>query len=363
MSHNRSTTETSAHSSAAVKADIDERLNIYFSGRFNKADVLDSSYGELWAVLRTVALAGGKRLRPYITVLAYECYGGNDYQSILQVALAEELLHLSLLIHDDIADSDYVRHGVLNVAGQYQRKYGVTGRSGKVSDHFANMAALMGGDLLLSAAHTQIFSSGFSSPDKAAVLELLGEVAFEVAAGQHLDMEAVLQAVPDSDPLHIARHKTAGYSFVGPLLCGAMLAHAPMSDRKILRRIGYDTGIAFQLMDDLLGTFGDEAQTGKSNSHDLREGKRTLLAKEAFSLASPRQQVSLRELFGKVSLTDEEVEQLREIMIASGAKAKVESMAQHYNLQALGGVKLLALGEPARNRIRDLIVQTTHRKY
>lgn len=351
------------HNSTEVRADIDERLNSYFSDYFDKACALDASYGELWAVLRTVALAGGKRLRPYMTVLAYECYGGSDYWNILEVALAEELLHLSLLVHDDIIDKDFVRHGVRNVAGQYRIKYASPERSQEESNHFASAAALLGGDLLLSASHTQILASGFSDKDKAAVLGLFREVTFEVAAGQHLDMEAVLRPVTDSEPLRIARHKTAGYSFVGPLTCGAMLAHAPSADMVTLKQIGYDTGVAFQLMDDLLGTFGDEQQTGKSSSNDLREGKRTVLMQETYKRATPGQHKRLQVLFGKADITDGEAGELRKIIKASGAKTEVETLARQYNLRALDGLKSLTLEGLGRERLQELIMQASHRQH
>lgn len=353
--------QTGFHSPLEVKADIDERLSNYFSTRGQAAGELDPSYADLWAAIQTLAMAGGKRLRPYMVVLAYECYGGTDYQGVLDVALAHELLHLSLLIHDDIADKDYVRHGVLNVAGQYRRKY-AEHQSSDTAAHFANAAALMAGDLLLSAAHTQVFASHFATDDKVAVLELFSQLTFEVAAGQHLDMEAVLQPIAETKPLRIVRYKTAGYSFKGPLVCGAMLAHAPASDSAHLEQLGHSLGAAFQLSDDLLGVFGNEKLTGKSSSNDLREAKRTLLAQITDQRLTGDDYEAFGRLFGKPDLNDEEASELRALMVGCGAKAEVEARIEQYRNEAVTALDGLSISEQARAQLEQLVSRVTDRQ-
>lgn len=350
------------HSPSEVKADINKRLDGYFSRRLNEAEEIDKRYGELWEAIRTLALAGGKRLRPYMTVLGYEAYGGDDYESALDMAMAEELLHLALLVHDDIIDKDYVRHGVLNIAGQYRRRYGESRQSAAAVDHFANAAALTAGDLLLAAAHTQVLASGFTDADKLQILKIIERSTFEVGGGQHLDMEAVLGNLTEVDPLRVARYKTAGYSFAGPLVTGATLAHAPTTDVGRLRQIGYDAGIAFQLADDILGIFGDEAQTGKSTSNDLREGKRTLLAKEAYVRATAAQRKVFDESFGDARLTAEQAQQLRDIIVDTGALSEVEAMARQYGHQASEAVGSLSVDAASKRRIKDFLVQVSQRK-
>lgn len=351
------------HDSSKVKADIDARIESYFSSRREEAEAIDKRYGELWGAMSSLALTGGKRLRPYMTVLSYEAYGGEDYDSILEVAMAEELLHLALLIHDDIIDRDYVRHGGLNVAGQYRQRYAVSQRPGAVIDHFANAAALTAGDLLLAAAHTQVLASGFGDADKLHVLRIMERSTFEVGGGQHLDMEAVLGGLKQADPLTVARYKTAGYSFVGPLTTGIMLAHAPAADIDRVRQIGHNAGIAFQLSDDILGVFGDEIQTGKSSSNDLREGKRTLLAKEAYERATPARRKTFDKLFGRPELSDAQAQQLRDIITDTGALTEVEALAQRHNEQANVSVELLSVDAAAKQRIKSFLSQISQRKH
>jgi geranylgeranyl pyrophosphate synthase len=350
------------HNPSEVKADIDARLEDYFSRRLEEAEVIDKHYGELWEAMRTLTLAGGKRLRPYMAVLSYEAYGGDDYDSILEIAMAEELLHLALLVHDDIIDKDYVRHGVSNVAGQYRLRYAAPRRAAAVVDHFANAAALIAGDLLLAAAHTQVLASGFNDADKLQVLRIIEQSTFEVGGGQHLDMEAVLNDLAQADPLRVARYKTAGYSFAGPLVAGAVLARAPTTDIGLVRQIGYDAGIAFQLSDDILGVFGDQSQTGKSNSNDLREGKRTLLAKEAYERAAPAQRKVFDELFGSPKLTEGQAQQLRDIITGTGALAQVEALARRYSSQANASLELLSIDAMSKRHVKDFLRQVSQRK-
>lgn len=98
----------------------------------------------------------------------------------------------------------------------------------------------------------------------------------EVVGGELTDVESAFVHDMPFDPIKIYRYKTAGYSFVGPLLSGAYCHEESQDTIDSLRRYAISAGIAFQIHDDLLGVFGDERETGKSTLTDLREGKRTL---------------------------------------------------------------------------------------
>lgn len=350
------------HDVTSVRVEIDRLLSEFFIDQVSQATILDPAYGELWASLQTIAEAGGKRLRPYLTVLGYEAYGGKNYESILQIGLTQELLHLALLVHDDIADKDYIRHGVVNVAGVYRQKYSLQADTSADADHYASSSALLAGDLALSAAHSLILESQFPLEAKAAALAFMRRTTFEVAAGQLLDMEAALAAGHSTaDYLKIARLKTASYSCVGPLLTGAMLAGALAADLDYLEAFAYDLGVSFQLADDLLGVFGDELKTGKSASNDIREGKRTYLAQQAFLLADNQQLQKLQEYFGKPDLTLNQAETVRQIMEKSGAKASSELLLQRYADQALRALAQLHINDSGRRQLVDFVSKVASR--
>lgn len=349
------------HSSRTVRDDINRSLEAYFAARINQAANIDDSYSLMWQFIRHVSQAGGKRLRPYLTVLTYEMYGGRDYRAILQIAMAQELLHLALLIHDDIADKDDVRHGVLNVGGQYKQRYSKLSRASSDIDHHANASALLAGDLLLSETHALVFESDFAPAACADVARLLRRATFEVAAGQLLDMEAAI-GVGDAGPMTIARYKTASYSFVCPIMCGATLSRASQGELAKLNQLGYDCGIAFQLADDLLGVFGDEEKTGKSSSNDLREAKHTYLLEQAWLLADASQKRQLQAIVGNSDITPSQAETARKIFVDCGAKEAAEAMLAEYGRRAMMAVDDLAADPAGRQQLSDLIGYLTRRE-
>jgi len=297
----------------------------------------------LWETLTEVIVAGGKRMRPYLVSLAYQACGGNGGKAIIQVGAGWELLHQSLLIHDDIIDRDYVRHGQLNVAGAYKEIYQKRAQNEQDTSHYANSAALLAGDLALSSAYQLILNSDFTADQKISVLDIMGKALDDVAGGELQDTESVMDAIGQTNSLEIAELKTASYSFVGPLKTGALLAGADQATIDQFGKLGVAIGIAFQLRDDLLSLFGQTENTGKSNQSDVREGKRTLLLQYAFEASDEAGKDLISRVVGNPSSTDVEVESFRQLVIKTGAKAKVEALINDYSNQAQTIVTSLTL--------------------
>ena len=143
------------------------------------------------------------------------------------------------------------------------------------------------------------------------LLDVLDEAMFASAAGELIDVDfSIVAEVPRVDDiLTMERLKTAGYSFEGPLQAGAILAEASEEVVVTLGDFGREIGIAYQIVDDLLGVFGAEAETGKTTIGDLREGKRTVLIAYA---TSTREWAEVEHLFGCEDLTDEDAARLRD---------------------------------------------------
>lgn len=349
------------HTTAEVRADVDRLLGEFYAGQVAAAEAVDPAYGRLWRALAGLAAAGGKRLRPGLLMLAYEMYGGEAYDSVIPVAVAQELLHLSLLVHDDITDNDLIRYGVDNVTGQYLKIYASHGMAAGDTRHYAESAALLAGDLLLSAAHSLVLQSGLPAGRALLAQRVLQEAVFAVAAGQLLDMEAGMAAMPETDAFKIARLKTASYSFVAPLTCGALLAEAPAAEIASLTAFGKTVGLAYQLADDLLGVFGDERLTGKSNLTDLQEGRHTYLMQLTYELASPEQMVVVRRCFGRHDLDERQADILRDIIIACGARSRVEAELETCRQTAGSQIDGLQVPAAARRRLHELVDKTTRR--
>ena len=339
---------------------VNDYLHKFYQESIAHARKLDSHSAELWRVLERVSLAGGKRLRPYVLLLAYQAYGGDDYSTVLPVAVAQELLHISMLIHDDIIDKDTTRHGELNVSGIMQQQYAkLTARRELL--HYANSAAMLGGDLLLGAAHNVIIESQLAAHHKLMALKELNNAIFHVGAGEFLDMESSFRPFNQIDALHIIELKTSCYSFITPLRSGALLAGASQRETRLLEQLGAALGVVFQLSDDLLGVYGDQAITGKSVMGDIREGKHTLLMEQGMILCSDLERQELTRALGNSQLSMYELERVRKLLKTSGAKAKVLQQIDTASTQARAVLQQLHVLPQAKAALEEIIERTATR--
>lgn len=342
---------------------LDQVISEFFEHSINEASRIDASYRQLWETLYALIRSGGKRLRPQMTLMAYEAFGGSTNNDIIRVAAAQELLHFSLLIHDDVIDRDYTRYGTLNVAGRYRELYSKFLPDGPDQLHFAHSAAILAGDLMLSSAHQLINATNLEPHQKSAAQQLLSLSIFEVAGGELLDTELSFVPYTDGDALKIARYKTAGYSFMIPLLTGAKLAGIDDGRAEKLREFAVSLGVAYQLVDDLLGTFGEEETTGKSTTSDIIEGKRTYMVEQALSAMTVLEKDRFESLFGNQSATIDQVEDVKQMLVSTGAKSKTEQTIREYADAAESSLKQLELGENEYQQFAQLIRKVTERAY
>lgn len=344
----------------AYKTQIETALQEYCESRREASLKVGTGYGQLWQEIEAYIAGGGKRLRPRIFLMAHDFYGGETSAPVLKAACSWELLHACLLIHDDIIDRDLIRHGKPNIAGRYQKLYEEL--AGDDTEHYALSAALLAGDLLLSSAYDIILESGLSNDQKVTMQRFIHQAVFTVGGGELIDTEAALYPIDSTDPLVVATHKTAAYSFVLPMQSGAALAGAPEAELRHLEKIGRHVGIAFQLQDDLLGIFGDSEKTGKSNRSDIIEKKRTLLIRHTLEHASPERAGRLKALYAKKeALTDQEADEVIGIIEGTGARAAVEALVERHTQSALDTVDLLSINETDKTSLARLITSLVGR--
>ncbi len=320
-------------SSDGRQTHVDAVLARFFGVSRRRAEPLGDEYVRLWDRLEANTI-GGKRFRPRMVLAAYESLGGRDREAAACVGAAFELLHTALIVHDDVIDHDFVRRGVPNISGSYRDAARAAGAPDAVAEHRGMSASVIAGDLALMGAYRLIDRSGADDATRAELLDVMDDALFASAAGELIDVDfAWTPDMPDVDRiLQMERLKTAVYSFECPLQAGAILAGAPPETIATLGDFGRDMGIAYQLVDDLLGVFGREEETGKSASGDLREGKRTVLVAYG-SAAEGWDEVAC--LFGAADLTDEGAERIRRHLIACGARAFAEGLARYYANRAL----------------------------
>ncbi len=307
-------------------------------------------------------LSGGKRLRPAFCLWGYFSGGGEDVESGLRAAASLELLQACALIHDDVMDDSDTRRGLPAAHRRFATLHRGSGWLGD-GDRFGDGAAILLGDLCLSWADELLYRSGFDPRALGRAKPVYDLMRTELMAGQYLDLlEQVRGSGSIERTLLVVRFKSAKYTIERPLHIGAALAGADGDLMAALSRYGLPLGEAFQLRDDVLGVFGDPAETGKPAGDDLREGKRTLLVATAFTRATSAQAARLREGLGDPHLGGEGVDALRRVIVDTGALDEVERVISERTTEATGALDDAAIPGVARDALRDLAEAATSRR-
>ncbi|MET0734509.1 MAG: polyprenyl synthetase family protein [Microbacterium sp.] len=263
-----------------ARASIDAAIDAALARIAARAESLGGGFGALAEAVARAA-AGGKRLRPVLVAAAFEAFDGDVGSStaLFPVAAAFELLHTAFVVHDDVIDHDLVRRGIPNVAGEFRLRGQERGADAAGAALLGDAAAILAGDLLLHEAARLIGLADVAPALRERLYALLDDAVYVSAAGELADVEnSVAAGEPEAEAvLDAAFKKTAVYSFRAPLAAGALLAGASDDSIGVLEAAGGQLGLAFQLVDDLIGAFGSTEQAGREEGGDLRESKRTPL--------------------------------------------------------------------------------------
>ena len=197
--------------------------------------------------------AGGKRLRPIITILAGKSLG-YDHDKLYALAAMVEFIHTSTLLHDDVVDESELRRG---------RK--------TANNLFGNAAAVLVGDFLYTRAFQLMVGSGSMK-----ILEVMADATNIIAEGEVMQLMNIGNTdITEAEYIQVIQYKTAKL-FEAAAQVGAILAGANPEQEQALKDYGMHVGTAFQIMDDILDYSGDPAEIGKNVGDDLAEGKPTL---------------------------------------------------------------------------------------
>jgi geranylgeranyl diphosphate synthase type I len=276
-----------------------------------------------------LATDGGKRLRPALVYYTYRACGGAADAEVLPLALATELLHTYLLIHDDIMDHAEVRRGQPAAHVRFREAHRARGFHGDAAD-FGRSIAILLGDLAQSWAMELAAGVFVGRPAGASPRDLarcFSAMCQEVIGGQYLELlVAQRRGATEEELLRVLRLKSGRYTAERPIQLGALLAGAPPETIAGLSRYGAAVGEAFQLQDDLLGVFGDPGTVGKPVDADLKEGKFTFLIHHALDRADPEQRRALDAVLGRPEATAAETAAALAALEATGARAAVTAM-------------------------------------
>jgi len=242
-----------------------------------KQQAFDNEPNELYAPIQYTLALGGKRIRPVLTLMACELFGG-QIETALPQAIAIELFHNFTLIHDDIMDNAPLRRGQKTVFKRWN-----------------NSIAILSGDTLFALAYQYVQKTDANILPE--TLSVFNKTAIEVCEGQQYDLN-----FETKNDLSVAQYtemiklKTA-VLFGASLKIGALIGGANSEDAENLYNFGLNIGLGFQLKDDLLDTFGDEKIFGKKTGVDIISNKKTFLYLKALEIADKKTKQRLIDFY------------------------------------------------------------------
>ena len=325
---------------------IDAHLKATLDGYRQDWSTFDPMLADTVDLLATLVLAGGKRVRPAMAYWGFVGAGGDpDDPHIVEIGSALELLQAFALFHDDVMDGSPTRRGNPTAHVAAEAEHRTKGWSGEPR-RYGEAVAILAGDVSLVLSDVLLANV---SPD---VRRLWNDLRVEVNLGQFLDVVGTARgdvALPTAE--RIVEYKTARYTIVRPLQMGAAAAGGTHLEQP-LADFGTPLGIAFQLKDDLLGVFGEEAVTGKPVGDDLREAKPTPLLARARNAASAEQRALLDQV--GPDLTDSEISELQSVLVDTGAVAEIEAQISSLTSEALEAIERTPLEGEAGERLAEI---------
>lgn len=289
----------------------------------------------LYAPITYILKLGGKRLRPVLTLMTSEIFGGN-HKEALNAALAIEVFHNFSLVHDDIMDDAPLRRGKLTVHEKWNLNTGI-----------------LSGDAMLIQAY-QLFEN-YDNNVFRGLAKIFSKTALEVCEGQQYDVDFEDRSdVTEEEYLKMIEYKTA--VLVGASMkMGALVANASEADVQKIYDFGCLLGIAFQLQDDYLDAFGDPETFGKQVGGDIIENKKTYLYLKAIENATQEDKEQLIAMFSDKNGVGNaaKIAFAKAIFVKSGASELTRNAIKEYTEKALNLLDTLSISSDKKQILTD----------
>ena len=290
--------------------------------------------------------APGKFIRPSMFLFGYRLGGNEPDEKIIHLALAFELLHTYLLIHDDIMDASDFRRGVPSVhklCEAYHQKNLLRGDSA----YFGVSMAVLFGDIV-SAKAMQLWSEVETTMPARATFDTMHT---DVCLGQYLDLMAPFgKEIPSRAVVEqIMKEKTSKYTMTAPLMTGARIAGVGTT---WIQDFGTNLGIAYQVADDIIGVYGDPKVTGKSVDSDIREGKATFLVWSALESATSTDKQAVIDFYTGNDRSDTKVHEIKSIFDTYDVRTKAGVIATEYMNRALKVIETAPIASEAKEELK-----------
>jgi geranylgeranyl diphosphate synthase type II len=304
---------------------------------------IDKEPKNLYTPINYILPLGGKRLRPVLTLITAEVFGGKADKA-MNAALSVEVFHNFSLVHDDIMDDAPLRRGKETVHEKWDINTGI-----------------LSGDAMLILAY-QLFEN-YEPSTFQALAKLFGKTALEVCEGQQYDVDfETRNDVTIPEYLKMIEYKTA--VLVGAAMkMGAIVAKASIEDQNAIYDFGRYLGIAFQLQDDYLDAFGNPETFGKQVGGDIIENKKTYLYLKTLELGSDNEKTNLVEKTSSISISDsEKVNSIKILFDDSGASEATQNAVKAYTEKAFSVLETLNISEDKKQLLRLFGEQLMNRR-
>ena len=276
----------------------------------------------------------GKRIRPILFCIGYLGFSQKTPAGLYRSAIALELLHDFLLVHDDIIDKSLLRRGRPSMHALLSQDF----CQNKKTKFSGQDLAIVTGDIIYAMALDAFLSINENFLRKEAALKKFISSSIHTAGGEFIELilgNKPIEKINLKDIYKIYDFKTANYTFASPLTLGATLGGAEINQVKKIHAYGMLLGRAFQIKDDIIGIFGKENQTGKPSYTDIKEAKRTLLIYAAFNQANKKDKLAIKNILEADHVKKTDLATMQKIIIESGALSYAQNQIKYLYSQAI----------------------------
>ncbi|MFH0855602.1 MAG: polyprenyl synthetase family protein [Candidatus Omnitrophota bacterium] len=324
-----------------IKKRLERELSLYIQD-IDKTYCLNKLSPLLFNSIKEFISRDGKRIRPVLFCIGSLGFSKKSASGLYRSALSLELLHDFMLVHDDIIDKSDMRRGKPSMHSLLS-KYLKTGKDVKFS---GQDLAIIAGDVMYAMALDAFLAIREKPGRKEEALRKLISAALYTGSGEFIELilgTKPIEKITKNDIYKIYDYKTANYTFASPLTMGAILAGAGKNQIKKLFGYGMYLGRAFQIKDDIIGTFSRDKETGKSNLTDIAEAKKTLLIWHAYNHSDKNRQEIIRKVFSEKNTGNKELLEIREVIAGSGSLEFAKKEIKRLVNQAENSIKSLKM--------------------
>ncbi len=285
---------------------------------------------DYYSILRNYFLSGGKRIRPLLCIATCNAFKDKPDNRIIIPSVGTEFLHNASLIHDDIIDKDEFRRGKPSFHYRFRQYHEQYDLKKMVAQDFGTNIGIIGGDTAFFMGLEAYLFNEFETELNLKAIEYYQQVFKEISDGVLIEIDMVnKKELKIQDYIEMISLKT-GALIEKSILIGANYALVDKKYKKYLSTYGTNLGIIFQIIDDILGTFGDEKITGKPTDGDIREGKKTCLLIEAYNKLENKKRNRLNELIGKQDMTNNNVQEVKDLFVEADVENSCKTLANSF---------------------------------